>query len=218
MANNELLSASLSGTALLILLQLSSRLVTFALNQILLRFTSPQVFGTVAIQLELLLNTILFLSREGVRGALLRSGKDNDRQRIYNTAGLPILLGIPLAVVVSYAYERTALASVTAQPHFVATVWLYAVSAILELLAGPMLILCQSDMNFRLRVSIEGMAVVVKALTTLAFIARFGQDSALLGFALGQVAFSLVIVVRYAWNGYRDQGISLWPRKIGTSR
>ncbi|KAL4246583.1 Oligosaccharide translocation protein RFT1 [Abortiporus biennis] len=69
----SLLSASLASVSSLVLLQLFSRVFTFALNQALVRLVSPSVFGTAAIQFELLLSTILFLSREGVRNSLLRA-------------------------------------------------------------------------------------------------------------------------------------------------
>lgn len=69
-------SRFLAGASSLVLLQVLTRIVTFLLNQILVRLSTPQVFGTAAIQFELLLSTILFLSREGVRLALLRSSTD----------------------------------------------------------------------------------------------------------------------------------------------
>lgn len=63
----------LSGVSALVLLQAASRVVTFVLNQALVRLASPAIFGTAAIQFELLLSSILFLCREGVRLALLRT-------------------------------------------------------------------------------------------------------------------------------------------------
>ena len=62
-----------SGLSALVLLQAASRVLTFGLNQALVRLASPAVFGTAAIQFELLLSSILFLCREGVRLALLRT-------------------------------------------------------------------------------------------------------------------------------------------------
>lgn len=73
----SLLSKSLASASSLVLLQLFSRVFTFILNQALVRLVSPQVFGTAAIQFELLLSTILFLSREGVRNALLRASSSS---------------------------------------------------------------------------------------------------------------------------------------------
>ena len=72
-------SQFLAGASSLVLLQVLTRVVTFFLNQILVRLSTPQVFGTAAIQFELLLSTILFLSREGVRLALLRSSNEEKK-------------------------------------------------------------------------------------------------------------------------------------------
>ena len=63
----------LSGVSALVLLQAASRVLTFVLNQALVRLASPAIFGTAAIQFELLLSSILFLCREGVRLSLLRT-------------------------------------------------------------------------------------------------------------------------------------------------
>lgn len=71
----SLLGKSLSSARSLVLLQLLSRALTFSLNHALLRFASPEVFGTASIQFDLIGSTLLFLSREGIRGALLRSGR-----------------------------------------------------------------------------------------------------------------------------------------------
>lgn len=68
----------LSGASSLVLLQVLTRVATFVLNQALVRFSTPQVFGTASIQFELLLSSILFISREGVRLALLRSTDKKD--------------------------------------------------------------------------------------------------------------------------------------------
>ena len=72
-------SKFLSGVSALVLLQAASRIVTFVLNQALVRLASPAVFGTAAIQFELLLSSILFLCREGVRLAFLRTPEPSQR-------------------------------------------------------------------------------------------------------------------------------------------
>src|SRR5581483_10477027 len=73
---SQILSSSVAGASSLVMLQLISRLATFVLHQIVLRYTDPATFGIASVQLELLLATILFLSREGFRCALLRGGGD----------------------------------------------------------------------------------------------------------------------------------------------
>jgi oligosaccharide translocation protein RFT1 len=122
-------------------LQLLSRLFTFALNQALLRLASPSAFGAAAIQFELILSTILFLSREGVRNALLRVGQDvsaDSRIRRMNLSFLPIALGIPLALVTSVAYAQYASVEMKRQPYFHEAISIYAVAAVAELLSEPL--------------------------------------------------------------------------------
>jgi oligosaccharide translocation protein RFT1 len=53
-------------------LAIVQRMVTFTANQGMLRLAGPEVFGVAAIQLELLLSTLLFLSREGLRLAVVK--------------------------------------------------------------------------------------------------------------------------------------------------
>ena len=122
-------------------LQILSRLFTSILNQTLFRLASPSVFGAAAIQFELVLSTILFLSREGVRNALLRveSCDDDDTNiRRLNLSFLPIVLGIPLSLLTSVLYIYLAGQEIKRQPHFQAAITLYAVAAMTELLSEPM--------------------------------------------------------------------------------
>lgn len=73
------------GTSYLILIQVVSRVLTFASNQLVLRRLSPEVFG-VATQLELYYITVLFFSRECLRAAiqrepLARSSVDDTKEK-----------------------------------------------------------------------------------------------------------------------------------------
>lgn len=125
-------------------LQLFARLFTFFLNQITFRIVSPQAFGTAAIQFELVLNTILFISREGVRNTLLRAWpnhRDTTRSNgspITNLALLPLILGVPLAMLTSYTYTHIATEATRNQPYFALAIGIYATAAIIELLSEPM--------------------------------------------------------------------------------
>lgn len=83
-----------------------------------------------------MLSTILFLSREGVRNALLRA--KTRTTAVVNVAVLPILVGLPLALGTSYLYARSAGEEARVQPSFGAAVGLYAFAAFLELLSEPM--------------------------------------------------------------------------------
>lgn len=154
--NQELAHASISSASSLMGLQLLSRLFTFGLNQALIRIASPQVFGTASIQFELLLNTILFLSREGVRNAFLRVNSqlpekagDRDEEgdalardvrvvKAKNMAILPLYLGVSISVVTAVLYRRYSSGATKSQPYFGSAIFIYVVAAVIELLSEPM--------------------------------------------------------------------------------
>ncbi|KAG8623593.1 hypothetical protein KVT40_008569 [Elsinoe batatas] len=126
-------SAAAKGATYLIALQISSRALTFLLNQILLRFLTPATLGR-AVQLELYSISVLFFARESLRVAVQRVGstiaeaapdatkseKDSTTgkptessressqsseavQTVVNLSYLSLVLGIPLALLLGYA-------------------------------------------------------------------------------------------------------------------
>ena len=201
---SQLLSSSATGAAYLIALQLLSRLLTFGLNQFLLRLTTPEAFGIASVQFELLLNTILFVSREGIRGAVLRRPPTADsdteaKRRLNQICAIPLLPGIPLAVFASYLYARNAASTVRIQPAFGSAVALYALSAVLELLSEPFYLSGQIHLRFKQRIAIEGSAVIAKATTTLFVMLLQSSTAPLLAFAIGQLAYAVVLLLRYLY-------------------
>lgn len=194
-------SSNASTASLLLLLQLGSRLVTFALNQALLSFTTPAAFGTATIQLEPLLNTVLFLTREGIRNALLRTkGTQTSEGSIARISLIPLGLGIPLSLTAFSYYARHTSAAVHLQPFFSPAVLLYGLATCIELAAEPYFNRAQVAQNVRLRVAIEGSAVIGRAVATLAVI-LYGRDRlALLAFAVGQCTYSVIMLLRYWWH------------------
>ncbi|KAA1469674.1 Rft-1-domain-containing protein [Dentipellis sp. KUC8613] len=199
----DVLSASLTSASSLVLLQFFSRIFTFVLNQALVRLASPQTFGTAAIQFELLLSTILFLSREGVRNALLRSSDaPASADLVYNISLLPAFGGMLFAALVALIYVRTSSASTRAQPFFLLSVVIYAVAASTELLAEPLYIRAQNELHFDLRVRAEGTAVFCKTLVTFIILAAFPAKYALTAFAVGQLAYGQATLYTFA-TAYR---------------
>ncbi|KIO23777.1 hypothetical protein M407DRAFT_26776 [Tulasnella calospora MUT 4182] len=226
MSSNSGSQSSLSSKALgiassLMLLQLLSRGVTFALNQALARLASPAVFGTASIQFELLSSTILFLSREGVRNALLRAKSDpgdktqdngNMHPSIENISLLPPLLGVPVALFSALLYLYLTPPATLSQPYFTQSVAIYALAAVLVLISEPLYIRAQNDLQFGIRVRAEGSAVILKAVVSVAIIVWGGEEKALLAFALGQAAYGFCTLVVF-WLAYPTQ-LKLWPSKI----
>jgi len=70
---SRLLANSARGATFLICLQVGSRALTFIVNQILLRYLSPELLG-ISSQLELYAISVLYFARESLRVALQRQG------------------------------------------------------------------------------------------------------------------------------------------------
>jgi oligosaccharide translocation protein RFT1 len=273
-------SRFLTGASSLVLLQILTRLVTFLLNQALVRLSTPQIFGTAAIQFELLLSSILFISREGVRLALLRapdetskklskkvedgdgdkdeslnnaegtsparnrkqkrgansivkekevapSNTTQDRILASNIATLPFLVGIPMAVVLSFAYGATATEETRNQPYFYISIAAYTISALLQLASEPMYILAQQDLDFAVRMKSEAAGVIFRAAVTVGVLSlasntgklgqQAGQELGLVAFAMGQLAYGVLVLATYLWT-YRNRAGDWrwWPKSVKT--
>lgn len=215
--SSTLVSASLASASSLVLLQLLSRVFTFVLNQALVRLVTPQVFGTASIQFELLLSTILFLSREGVRNALLRSptaksNKSKESSLTDNIALLPVLLGIPVAIVSASIYLSASSSTTSSQPHFRLSAVSYALAAFCELLSEPLYIRAQNELRFDVRVKAEGTAVFMKTVVTFFALVLLSPEWALVAFAAGQAAYGLTMLFGFL-NAYAFR-TTYWPRKV----
>ena len=201
----NLLAASLTSVSSLVFLQLSSRAFTFVLNQALVRLAAPQTFGTATVQFELLLSTTLFLSREGVRTALLRQQKSASSSStpspnlVRNIALLPAYVGVPIAVALAVLYSATSASAVRTQSHFHLSVSIYALAAAIELASEPLYIRAQNELRMDVRVRAEGVAVFLKTLVTFFGLAFASSEWALVAFAAGQAAYALATFVVF-WN------------------
>jgi oligosaccharide translocation protein RFT1 len=213
-----LLAASVKGTTYLIALQASSRVLTFALNQLLLRYTNPSIFGFATIQLELLLTTILFLCREGFRITIQRlpaPGGPNkhaeDRtQEVINISWIPVTLGLFLATIISTSFMYNASQESLQIPYFRTAVRLYAISTIVELLAEPGYNVALYKLQFRTRAICEGSAVIIRCITSFGVSLFGGPMIGALPFAYGQLTYSITLLLTY-W--YFTAGVVSWRLK-----
>jgi oligosaccharide translocation protein RFT1 len=187
------ISSTLKTGRSLVLLQLLTRVLTFVLNQSLVRLASPEVFGTAAIQFDLIYTTILFLSREGIRNALLRSNSN------IALARLPLKLGIAVAGAVVGIYLYSSNAVTTSQKAFYVALGLYVMAALVELWVEPMYIQTIRSGRMGVRVQAEGGMAIVKAVVTFLSLV-LGPRQALLGFALGQFVGAVWLAGRYIWE------------------
>ncbi|KAH7356562.1 Rft protein-domain-containing protein [Rhexocercosporidium sp. MPI-PUGE-AT-0058] len=188
-------SSSAVGAALLIGQQFGSRGLTFIVNQVLLRYLSPELLG-VSTQLEVYSITVLFFARESLRVAIQRqpdtaddasekkARNQNERiprghvdattaagrtQAIVNLSYVSIYLGVIFAFAVGWLYIYTLSAGdpiVLQTPYFKEALKLYGLAAVLELLAEPCYVVVQQKSRFGIRASAELIATVLRCLVT----------------------------------------------------
>jgi len=209
-------TASARGATFLIALQISSRALTFALNQILLRYLSPSLLGT-AVHLELYCISILYFSRESLRVALQR--RADGLQAVVNLAYLAVGAGVLIAVGLGGMYLRT-VGGADDVRFMREAVGVFGAAAVVELCAEPGFVAAQQLMRYRVRASAEASATVAKTVVTVAVVvgaSRRGVDAGVLPFALGQLAYAvalLVVYVGYMAGGVSEDGSSLLPRRV----
>ncbi|QSL65884.1 hypothetical protein MERGE_000164 [Pneumocystis wakefieldiae] len=226
----------------LISLQLFSRLITFILNQLILRMVTPEILGFEMIQIELVISAILFLSREGFRVALQRhdiliqkkgkevvkneknfkDGYQNDiNQGLVNLAYIPIPISILVSILVFFSYIWLASDSTKKQPIFKGTLFLYAFSAIIEIFVEPLFILAQQNFLYKIRAISEALAIFIKCFITfiLAYWCSFNggiENYGALPFALGRLGYSIMLFLSYfvLLLSHLQKNFRFFPKKI----
>ena len=212
--SDNAVSASAKGASFLILLQIGSRALTFALNQILLRFLSPELLG-VNVQLELYCISVLYFARESLRVALQR--RADGTQAVINMSYLAILAGLPLSYALAELYLQTEVPRV---PFLVQSLRVYGVAAMVELLAEPSFVAAQQKMLYKVRAGAEAAATIMKTFATVGLVvwaSRQGRDLGVLPFAAGQLAYAASLLIVYSARLVlvaKSEGFSLLPRAI----
>lgn len=218
----KILASSTMGTSFLILIQLASRIFTFASNQLILRTLSPVVLG-VATQLELFQVSILYFSRESIRMAIQRQpisplpetkspihesdttttdAQSVASQTVVNVSYLSLVLGIPAAIVFTMVYQRLAPVEASNVAFFYQSMVMIGSASLMELSIEPFFSVVQQQMLYEKRAAVEMPAAFLRsAVTSAAFIyaSQINYDLGVLPFALGHLSYSLVLVCGYSF-------------------
>ncbi|KAG6291519.1 hypothetical protein E4U09_003892 [Claviceps aff. purpurea] len=232
------------GASLLILLQVTSRLVTFVANQLLLRYLTAPLLG-LATQLEVYYLSVLFFSRESLRVAIQRQGKQTvhhaekagkdaaksqqqaasrDDQAIVNLGFLAIGLGIFVSIGLGWLYLAHGVSDSTRQttPHLTTALYLYGIASFIELLSEPCFVLMQTRLEFGTRATAESVATFLRCIVVVGsavWASGRGVSLGLLPFALGQLTYGTALLVVYLISGYglaSSCGFSLLPHPVST--
>ena len=107
----RVLKLSMTGLSSSVRVQFVSRILTFSLNLILVRYLSPAVYGIAAVQLHLLYTSALFLAREGTRRVSMRANVqisggrfDNVTSSLINMAWMSVPVGMILSALISLLF------------------------------------------------------------------------------------------------------------------
>ena len=216
---SSLLATSAKGASLLIALQVGSRALTFLVNQVLLRFSSPELLG-IATQLDLYSISVLFFVRESLRVALQRQADVEDvcqleqeksaphghvdgrtsagrGQALVNLAYVSLSLGSLFAISFAWVYRRMLQAgdpTILQSPCFELSLALYALASFGELIAEPCFVVVQHKSRYKIRAAAESIATLLKCLMTCGtaiWAARSNHDIGVLPFALGQTVYAV---------------------------
>lgn len=224
---SSVLAKSAQGATFLILLQVGSRALTFVVNQVLLRYLSPEILG-ISTQLELFAISVLYFARESLRVALQRqrlyneqtepgkegakgAGESRERaiashgsgrraQEAVNLSYIAIGLSLPLTYIFAKLYIRSAGPQVLKTPYIRESLNIYALATFFELLNEPNFAVAQQQMLYGTRASAETFATSTRCLVTCCsaiWASRTGSSSGALPFALGQLSYATVLNIVY---------------------
>jgi oligosaccharide translocation protein RFT1 len=190
-SQQEVARAAARGTLATLLL----RLISFACTQWTFRVLDPATLGRASIQLELLLTTILFISREGFRLALTR----NISTESWNVAWL----SVPVATVVSlvalcwhlWVTGSTDDGDTNMDYDYRWAGILYCVASCIEGWAEPAVLVTLRQMNIAVKASAEGLATVGKTVTIVVALRYLQTDWPVTAFGIAQMMYAIVYIV-----------------------
>jgi oligosaccharide translocation protein RFT1 len=174
----------LYNTQLLFVAGLVQKVINVSANQYQINQTAPEVLGRVSIQLELLLMTLLFLSREGIRIAVLKEKlySQMDVQAAVNISWVPSCLLAMITVGISvFHYVYLSESDLT-------IIYMYAMSTCIECLGEPCYNLFQNMSDIKPRLSAKTLAILMKSIVSVAGIVCF--PGTVLTFGMAQLSYS----------------------------
>ena len=200
--DGALLGSVASGLVSVFSLQLVSRVLTFGLNIAIARSVDRKAYGVGSVQMQLVCDAVLALSREGFRDACQRTPTSDwhsatRRARVLAVAWLCVpfaaFVGAAVFALSSHfgsgqAEEGVSAAGISA---------LFVAAAGLEMLSEPLYILAHNLLLINIRVRVEMLALASKVCTTAALVACY-PTSPLRAFALGQMAYGATMVAGFS--------------------
>ena len=175
------------------------RLVSFGCTQYTLRVLDPSTLGRALVQLDLLLTTILFVSREGFRLALTRNVTDD---ATWNVAwwSIPMVTLVGVLAVVGWHWHALA---TNMDADFYWAGLLYCTAACVEGWAEPAVLWSLRQLQVTTKASAEGLATVGKTISTVLILQHWKSDWPVTAFGVAQLAYAVLyaaVLYRHTWR------------------
>ncbi|EPY50493.1 Man5GlcNac2-PP-Dol translocation protein Rft1 [Schizosaccharomyces cryophilus OY26] len=228
-ASDSLLRSSSKGLGSSIFFQSISRGLTFVLNQLTIRFTSPQAYAYSSIHFEILRSTILFISRESVRLAMQRMPSQENcledtfkapvpdskyrsgrLQLVKNASVITVYAGIIVSILVAFFYMY----AMPIFPYKTICILLYSFAGFLYLLSEPYYQILHWRRQFSPTASAEGLGIISNTVTSF-LISFFSQSENLsvLPFAVGTLMESIVNFITL-YSVANEKSLFIIPRRV----
>jgi oligosaccharide translocation protein RFT1 len=177
------------GTATTVIL----RLLSFAGTQWCYRRLDPATLGRANVRLELILTSILFMSREGFRLALTRDTTTNgvDNQ---GTAWLtvPVTTIISVSALLWHLHATKSDSPTQEDVDYQLAGVLYCVAAAIEGWAEPAVLQFLRSLSISEKATAEGIAVLAKTATTVLALQYLQDKWPVTSFGVAQIAYAVV--------------------------
>jgi oligosaccharide translocation protein RFT1 len=210
-ASSSIIKSGLGAIKWLFLLQVGSRIITFALNTAIARTVAQSTFAIAHLQIQLLLNIVLPLSREAFRRAILRVPLDPSHanhkvkaEKLLNFSYLSVLLSIPLSILITFAFLLTSTSEELDTIGYREVIGWVGLAAIVEMFSEPLYILANHRLLFGSRAAIELLSIALKSLVS--FILIVYLQLGLASFGIATLVYSTSITFGY-WAYF---GV-MWP-------
>jgi oligosaccharide translocation protein RFT1 len=196
--------AAARGTVFALLL----RLISFGCTQITIRTLDPSALGKASIQLELLLTSVLFISREGFRLALTQNISPQNWSVAYLT--IPVITIVSGTTLLWHILSTAAARGGeeeddnTLNDYRIAGI-LYCLASWIEGCGEPFVLYYLRKLDVPKRVSAEGIATVTKTIVTVIGIQCLSSKSyQVTAFGLAQFTYSITYTSYLYYNAHTE--------------
>jgi len=195
--SSNIVTSSLKSASLNIITQVMFRLITFAINAFVLRHISRDVLGLINVRLNLLDDTIMFLSKEGFRLACIGHKGNSGWPQLVNL----MWLTVPVATFWSILLHSVWLyllppPSAELLNQYSQAVLIVACSGVLQMFAEPLWVSGQILMFVRLRVVMDTVWMITRV-AVLCYAVTYTPDKVVLVWAFGHFLAGALYVLGY---------------------